>query len=156
MLSNFISLFTALMILLPSEVFAIQWEVIGACSKTPLFQGSAKTNFQESVGKYSLRIFNENKIPFIGFEQGFNSIANSPVGLDALEVLSDNEMRAYGWCYSINGQIPDVMPDQLSFLDQDDKLTWFYAFSLNKNGEWINYCVPAWTVQSAQFCSEAH
>lgn len=144
----------ALLGLVPSLSHALQWEVIGPCSPKPLFHGLEVPEPSESLGAYSIRVFNNNKIPYQGVAQGLNSIANSPTGLDALEVLSDTSMRAYGWCFEIDGLTPDKMPDQVLLSENTKKIRWFFAYSLNQNNEWINYCQPAWKVRSEQFCSK--
>lgn len=131
---------------------AVSFAVIGPCSPRPLFSGSFKTDLSDNVGKISMDIFDANKIPYAGTEDGMNRIINSPVGDEALEVLSDTKMRAYGWCFSINGVIPDVLAGQAHFTKQNDYLTWFYAYSTYDQGVWTDYCVPSYKIKSPQFC----
>lgn len=131
---------------------AVYFTVIGACSEKPVHSGSFKTDLEDSVGKISMDIFDFNKIPYVGTEHGMNSIINSPVGLDAMEVISDSKMRAYGWCFSVNGVIPDVLASETYFSKQNDVLNWFYAYSTYDQGVWTDYCVPAYKIKSPQFC----
>lgn len=134
---------------------AISFEVIGACSEIPLHQGSFEvTNLSISAGATSLAIFNQQKIPYVGNESGFNSIVNSPIGLDSIEVISDTKMRAYGWCYSVNGTQPEVLAGDYLFSSNDDKLVWFYAYSTYELGQWLDYCVPSYQIKASQFCSK--
>jgi hypothetical protein len=103
---------------------------------------------------YSLNIFDKTPIPYLGTESGFNSILGTPTGDGAIEILSDTKMRAYGWCYSVNGVKPDVIPQDYFFKTQDDELVWFYGYSTYDDGEWVDYCVPSFTVKASQFCPQ--
>lgn len=134
---------------------AISFEVIGPCSSTPVYSGVFTMNdLKISVGKTSISIFDQQKIPYIGSEMGFNSIVGTPTGMDALEVLSDTKMRAHGWCYSVNGVGPDVMASDYFFNSNNDKLVWFFGYSTYDNGQWVDYCVPSYKVKASQFCSK--
>lgn len=79
-------------------------------------------------------------------------IANSPIGLDAMEVLSDTKMRAHGRCFSVNGVVPDVLASETYLAAQDDYISWFYAYSTYDRGVWTDYCVPTYQIKPAQFC----
>lgn len=135
-----------------STSFAITFAVVGPCSSSPQHKGSFKTDLSESVGKISIDIFDFNDIPYVGTENGMNSILNTPTDLDSMEVISETKMRAYGWCYSVNGEIPNVLPSAFFFKKQSDHLVWFYAFSTYDSGTWLDYCVPSYTVKAPQFC----
>lgn len=149
------SLLLSLLAIAPFTVSAITYEVIGPCSDTPVHAGSFElADIGTSAGKASVMIFEQQKIPYQGDEAGFNSIINTPTGIDSIEVLSETKMRAYGWCYSIDGVEPNVMADKISFNSNGSKLIWFYAYSTYDNGSWMDYCVPSYTVKAAQFCSQ--
>ncbi len=134
------------------SVHAVYFDVIGACSKKPQHAGTFITDISESVGKISVDIFEAHNIPFVGSEEGMAMIANSPMGLDAMEVLSDTKMRAYGWCFSINGVIPDVLASKSYLTSQNDYISWFYAYSTYDSGIWLDYCVPSYNLKAKQFC----
>lgn len=141
--------------LLAFNAHAITYEVIGACSEEPIHQGSFELNdLNINAGAVSLKIFNQDKIPYIGDENGFNSIANTSTGLDSIEVVSETKMRAYGWCYSINDTQPQVPAGSYLFTNSDDKLVWFYAYSTYENGQWLDYCVPSYQIKASQFCAK--
>lgn len=131
---------------------AVYFDVIGACSKKPLYAGTFMTDVNDSIGKISVDIFEANKIPYIGSEEGMAMIANSPIGLDAMEVLSDTKMRAHGWCFSVNGVVPDVLASKSYLAKQDDYISWFYAYSTYDRGVWTDYCVPTSKISPTQFC----
>ncbi|MNT10524.1 hypothetical protein D3C72_1453590 [compost metagenome] len=104
------------------------------------------------MGALGIEIFDMNKIPYVGAAEGINSLLNSPTGMDSIEVVSDTEMRVYGWCYTVNGKQPKEMPHEIKFKSQDDKLIWFYAYSTNKENKWTDYCSPAYWIKAPQFC----
>lgn len=145
-------LVSALLMSFSSPLYAVSFSVVGPCSERPLYAGTFKTDLEDNVGKVSMDIFDFYKIPYAGNEYGMNSILNTPVGLDAIEVLSDTKMRAYGWCFSINGVIPEVLANEVRFSKQNDVLNWFYAYSTYDQGVWTDYCVPSYQVKAPQFC----
>jgi hypothetical protein len=98
-----------------------------------------------------VEIFEKHGIPYIGSELGFNSILNTPVDREAIEFPAPDEIRAYGWCYEVDGRQPEGMPNEVS-LKGNENLRWFYAFALHKGGEWVSYCTPAHTVKPAKLC----
>lgn len=110
------------------------------------------TDITDNVGKISMDIFNAKNIPYTGSEEAMAMIANSPMGLDAMEVLSDTKMRAYGWCFSVNGVVPETFASKTYLASQDDYVSWFYAYSTYDRGNWLDYCVPSYKIKSKQFC----
>lgn len=78
-------------------------------------------------------------ISWEGNERGVLSIA----GLGNQVVQEGNEIRAYGWCYSVNGVEPDRTPDQVIIPHDMSRLVWFYAYGRMVDGEWREQCVPA-------------
>jgi hypothetical protein len=149
LLATFAGIFTCF------NAYAINYEVIGPCSIKPRESGTFNVDdLKISVGITSVNIFDQQNIPYQGSAAGFNSIINTPTGLDSIEVLSDTKMRAYGWCFSVNGVVPEVMASDYLFTSNDDKLIWFYAYSTYEKGEWLDYCVPSYQVKAAQFCAK--
>ncbi len=147
--------FTLTTLVLSLNASAVSYEVIGPCSEKPVHSGSIQINdLKQSVGKVSVDLFDQNKIPYDGGDYGFRSILGTPVGLDSIEVLSDKKMRAHGWCYTVNNVGPDVLPSDYFFGSNEDKLVWFYGYSTYDNGEWVDYCIPSWRVHADQFCSK--
>lgn len=93
-----------------------------------------------SIGELTIKMLDDYQVPYQGTEQGFNSILNSPTGLDAMVIISDNEMKAYGWCFEINGEIPEVYPNEVFINSTSDNVLWFWGYAHYKNGEWIAQC----------------
>lgn len=145
-------LFTFIIAIVTQPAFAIYFDIKGPCSDKPVHSGSFKTDLNDSVGQITVDILDFHNIAYIGDSEGFSSIIGTPIGTESIEVISDTKMRAYGWCYSINGEIPDVMPHKIKFNSQDDSLSWFYAYSTYDSGKWLDYCVPAYKIRAPQFC----
>lgn len=133
-------------------LWAQSLEVVGPCEETP-FATYERAEFQEqSLGAFTLEGLASLGLRYQGNERGINTIEDSVVGMDALEVLSDTEMRAYGWCFSINGQVPELFADEIPLTKVTDKVVWFFAFAHYLGGDWVAQCVPAHTVRSAKLC----
>lgn len=93
-----------------------------------------------SVGELTIKILNDYDVPFQGSEQGLNSILNSPTGLDAMVMISESEMKAYGWCFKINGVIPEVYANEVFINSLTDQVVWFWGYAHYLNGDWIAQC----------------
>lgn len=127
--------------------------VIGPCSEKPVFEREFEvTGSSSSAGGISVRIFEESGLPYAGDADGFNSIMGSPSGAQAIEFVSVGKMRVYGWCFSVSGVLPEVMPGAFYLKSDADRLIWFYAFSTYENGLWTDTCVPSYTIKAPQFC----
>ena len=88
-----------------ANAYAISYEVIGPCSAEPVFKGTTlPLDLKQSVGKISVSIFDQQKIPYLGTEAGFNSILGTPTGEASIEILSDKKMRAHGFGHHLNRQ----------------------------------------------------
>ena len=145
---------TICLIFFSLTAFSASIKIIGPCSAAPFSEKQIVIDdLKTNVGQITVSYLLEEKIPFAGDEFGIGSINNSAVGDDAIEVLSDTELRAYGWCYTINNIIADQMPNDTFLTNYQDSIIWFYAFSTYSMGEWSNYCTPAYTLHSPKFCS---
>lgn len=138
-------------LLLPVLVHALSFEVVGPCRAAPEFRVEHELVMPATVGSASVEILDRHQIPYIGSELGFNSILNTPVDRDAIEFPAPDEIRAYGWCFELNGKQPMNMPHEIA-LNGSEHLRWFYAFALYRKGEWVSYCTPAHTIKPAKLC----
>jgi hypothetical protein len=132
---------------------ASTFQVIGPCSPQPLYQAEVRSQ-APTLGDLTVEVLKNAAIPFQGDRSGIKAIYNSPVGDDALEVLSNTQMRSYGWCVSINGQQPGVMPDEVKLTGSQNHIVWFYAFTLYDRGVWKNFCTPSYKVKSLAVCKQ--
>jgi len=128
------------------------FKIVGPCSKAPVIKHNFSLEASSTVGKLSVELFDEQGIPYIGSELGMNSILETPTGTDAIEIISDSEMLAYGWCYSVNGFEPGEYPHKVS-VNNDDEVLWWFGYAHYKNGEWIAQCTPSYERMSPKFCN---
>ncbi len=142
-------LFTMLFTTLSAEAHIIS--VVGPCDSKPLIEKEMVAS-ATNVGDLTVKFLTKHKVPFEGNERGLHSVYGTPVGNEALEILSDTEMRAYGWCYLVNKVGPDVFPHEYPLSLESKKIEWFFGFAHYKNGEWITYCTPAHTIKPAFLC----
>lgn len=148
--------FTFYLLLTSIPLFATTFEVrfIGGCSSQPLLIQKIKFNDGLNVGDLSLKALDDNQIPYQGTSQGINQIFNSPIGLEALEILNEQEMLSYGWCYEIDNVIPEVYPNEILITKSTQVITWFYGYAHYLNGKWISQCEKSYLRQSAQICAD--
>jgi len=108
-----------------------------------------------TVSDYTLHAFQKSSIDFKGDEIAITSILNTQTGLDAYEVISDNEMKAYGWCFEVDGKQPNLFMNQIKIdPTQNSHINWFYGYAHYLNGEWITYCSPSNAERSAFVCKD--
>jgi hypothetical protein len=142
-----------LLIILASlnSAHALQLTVIGPCSATPLLDVQSSTA-PTNLGDLTVSVLTKYQIPFHGDRTGIASIANSPVGDAALEVLPDHSFRAYGWCVSVDNVEPQLTPNNVRIDSSVQSVKWFYASTRNLNGNWLEYCAPAYITHSLSLC----
>ena len=133
---------------------ALQMDIIGACDPVALLSTSVelKDNEATTLGDLTVKVLNQNHIPFKGSAEGISQIYDSPTGDQALEVLSTSQMRAYGWCVHVDQDEPYEMPDKVIITNKVQKITWFYAYSFYDAGDWKDFCTAAWKERSLPYC----
>jgi hypothetical protein len=117
---------------------AITLQVIGKNSE-PLFAIESNESVPSNIGKISTDIFDKQKIDYDGSIDGITKLFD--LGQE-IEVISKTEIKAHGWCFSIDGFVPETMSDETPVLQQDSVIRWYYAFAHYKDGQWIGQCVP--------------
>jgi hypothetical protein len=75
-----------------------------------------------------------------GSEAGILSLENLS---SAIEILSDTEMNAYGWCYRVDGVLSNLLADQYVLTGQETLIEWFYAYAHLDKDQWTTMCTPA-------------
>jgi hypothetical protein len=139
-------------ILLISSAHALEVSFLGPCSDTPLHISNESLELEKSVGHYTVEVLEKHNIDYIGSERGLNSAFGTPTGEGALEILSNSEMRAYGWCYRVGGFEPGVFPHEYFVGSDEDHIVWFFGFAHYKEGQWITQCEPAHELKPAFLC----
>lgn len=132
---------------------AVTLKVTGPCSEKPVKEAQVTADAAKSVGEITKSYFDANGITYKGDVGGFYSILNSATGMDAFEVVSDTELRAYGWCFSVNGAVATVSASEVKPSSQNDVIEWFYGFVTQKDGVWsAEPCAPGHKIKAPQFC----
>lgn len=125
---------------------AVSFKVIGKNGEV-LAAGEHLANLPQTVGQISVDFFNAAKIPFVGDIDGIVSIH----GLGSeMDLISDTDMKAYGWCYSVNGSVPEDFVHKINIDAQKTELIWFYAYAYYRSGQWTHQCVPHGEVASEE------
>ena len=94
------------------------------------------------------------EIPYVATETSMVHIFNTPVGKEAIEIVNENHYRVYGWCYEVDGVMPNVTMDQFT-IDPvtTEEVRWFYGFAEQINGKWVNYCEPLYNHPEQFICA---
>ncbi len=134
-----------------SSAFSQEIEFIGPCSHEPIFSQEFSPKF-ETIGDLTVYVLDKNKISYLGNEEGINSVFGTPVGSDAIEVLSDTDMRSYGWCFFVDGKLSDVYAHQYLLNSTIQKVQWIYSYALLKKDKWVSMCEKAYKVKPKFLC----
>jgi hypothetical protein len=131
--------------------YALRVEFIGPCDSRPFLSRDYTSSPNDTIGDVTINLLQNAGIPFLGDSKGINQIYNSPIGLDAMEVISNNEMLAYGWCYELDGKILESYPDEVK-VGHGKKLKWFYGYAHYLDGIWIAQCLASHLRRSLFMC----
>lgn len=122
------------------------------CAGTAWLEVQRDGDAGRSVGEVTVSGLQQADIPFVGTDSGISSIKGTVTGDAAVEVISDSEMRAYGWCFSIDGVEPDAMPDQVPVPGDGSEIRWYFGFAHYRDGAWVSYCTPTRQARPAYIC----
>lgn len=125
---------------------------VGPCEKAPLAINEFHNVQGKTIGEVTIESLDKLAVPYAGNDRGLNSVFSTPTGLEAMEVISDTEMLAYGWCYSVNGFEPALFPSEIT-AKENDTILWWFGYAHFKDGEWITQCTPSYERRADQFCS---
>jgi hypothetical protein len=145
-----ISIFLSIM---SFQLWALELKFIGPCDEDFILKAQVSGDYS-NVGELTVATLKQFKIPFKGSPEGISSVFHTPTGEEALEVVSPNEMRAYGWCYSIDGIAPEVYPHEAPVYPHTKSIVWHYGFARYYNGQWVTQCTPAHTVKPKFLCED--
>ena len=132
---------------------AIELKFIGPCDENFIMRTEVEDGFV-NVGELTVLTLKKFGIPFMGSEEGLSSVFSTPVGKDAIEIISEDEMRAYGWCFSVDGIAPEVFPHEIRITPQTRSIVWHFGFARFYKGEWFTQCTPAYSVKPDFLCQE--
>lgn len=131
---------------------ALTIEFVGPCGHKPMLSSQVQATAAKTVGDLTIATLERFRVPYAGNAQGLNTAFNTPIGMDAMEVISDYEMKSYGWCYAVDNAIPEIFPNVFPLSAKIQKITWFYGFAHYYKGEWLSQCEPAWEVKPDFLC----
>lgn len=146
-----ISIISFLLISL-SSFSAVNISIIGACTSEALHQETyTKFPTDWTIGDISIDFFEKEEIQWDGSRIGIEQLIEIPTDDNELIILSDQEMLAYGWCYSVNGNVPEEYPHKITVLP-GDHIVWYFAYSRYLEGKWVSQCVPSYQSPRQEFC----
>ncbi len=134
--------FLALSIFTLENAYSITVTFEAPCSDKAWFSATLDADSGQTVGDLTLKALKQSGLAFVGSAAGINSINGTVTGLEASEVISDIEMRAYGWCYTVDLVEPTLLPNQFKIKTGTEKIHWFFAYSHYFNGKWLDMCIP--------------
>ncbi len=132
---------------------AVELKFIGPCSPDFVMRTEVTEDYR-NIGELTVATLAKFGVPHEGTEEGLASAFNTPTGKGALEVVSDVELRAYGWCYSVDGVAPEVYPHEIPITPETKSVVWHFGFARYYKGEWITQCTPAHTIRPTFLCED--
>ena len=135
-------------------IFAAQIRVENPCAGDPWLDADVAGVEGQSVGSLTIEALERFHLPFSGQESNLSSIRSLPRAEHTLEVINATDMRAYGWCFHVNGVEPAVMPDQVKVTHASDRITWFLAYAEMVGGTWVSMCNPTHESLPSFICGE--
>lgn len=128
-------------------------EFIGPCKDEFIMKVTVEEEY-DNVGLLTINTLAKFSIPHKGTAEGLVSAFETPVGDQAIEVISNDELRAYGWCFAVDGVAPEVYPHEVPVTSDTKRIVWTYGFARFSKGEWVTQCTPAHTVKPDFLCKD--
>lgn len=132
--------FLSLFLFSINQSFALNYEINHPCKEKLSAKGQILINDVVDALTLTQSIAKNHNIKIEVVENGIKGFYDLP-GTKNFEILNEVTFRAYGWCYAINTQFPEVMPKNY-LLQDSDQINWFLGSSTYQNGEWLDYCTP--------------
>ncbi len=131
---------------------ALEFKLFHPCESKLNITSEILLNESESALNITIANLKNHKINHQLLEGGIKSIytLNSEKNL---EIIDAKNFISYGWCYSVNGQLPESMPDQYHLVN-NDSISWFLGSSEYSEGQWISYCRPVHLEENSKYCKE--
>lgn len=150
-------LITSLLLSFSTNLMAIRFEIMNICKPEAFIQKDLELDGPDYLSTITIDFLNKNNIPFLGNETGIQTMLETPMGNQALEIISDTVMRSYGWCYEVDYKIPDVLMSEVFIKPKHtEHIRWFYGYAEYNAGTWINYCVPVFENPTPFICDKLY
>lgn len=135
--------------------FAFEFTVTDTCENKYVLSENIEILNSTNAGELTLYMFDHYEVPYTGNIDSITSILGTITGLDSYEVISDREMKVYGWCYEIDGVQPDKLMSEVTIDPTVHKsMNWFYGYAHYLDGEWISYCTPVYLEKNKFICGD--
>jgi hypothetical protein len=124
--------------------FAVEITVQGINGQKILRKNLRKADLSKSVGELTVEVL-EKKYGKDSeeFEADVVSVTEIAGLRTKSERYSDGSVRAFGWCYTVNGSAPDAMADEVRLSAQSDRILWYYgSMTYSPTTGWENECRP--------------
>ena len=143
-----------LFLILSSNVHAAyEFTIEDPCSDQPILRADLN-QYGTTLGDVTIEALKKSNIPFKGSREGVASMLNTPTGDESVDILSNYEMRAFGWCYELNGKMLESMPDGVITDEKTRSVRWFYAYAHYLKGDWISQCEEDKKIIKKFFCKK--
>lgn len=119
---------------------ALEFKVIHPYEQVALIETTIELEATETLGALTIKVLDDSGLEYLGNERGIHSILETPIGDEAIEVISDTEMKVFGWCFEVDGQLPVFLADQVQLQPTTKIVEWFFGYARYKEGEWVSYC----------------
>ncbi len=93
-----------------------------------------------TVGAITIDVLEQYEVPYTGGVYGITSMFGH--GQD-LEVISDTEMKAFGWCFRVDGRTPMTLANETPVPPRVGRIEWFYAYARYVSGTWSQPCLTS-------------
>lgn len=147
-------LFITLLSLFSLNALAIEFEITNLCDDKPYTLVEISHENFKNVGEITLEVLNLQNIKFKGNLFGISSMLKTPTGMEAIEVISNTEMKSYGWCYYVDGHGPDVLMNEYPIDENTKTVRWVFGYAHYKGGQWRTYCTPVFKHKEDFICSK--
>ncbi len=124
------------------------------CTGKAVQRDDWREELPRTVGSLTVATLQRAQIPYLGNEVGIHSMLGTPLGDEALEIINRMEMRSYGWCYEVDGEVPESLPNTFVITSKHKKITWFFGYAHYVAGEWVSQCEKVSDTRPPFICSE--
>jgi hypothetical protein len=149
-------LLSILLISMSLEAYCAFWiEIVNPCVNVPSVFEEVDIFAPAKMNEVVNFFFPNFGIPYLATESSMLHIFHTPYGDEAMEMVNSNHFRFYGWCYSVDGVIPDVTMDQFTVDPYYvHHIRWFYGFVELINGQWGEYCQALYNHPDRFICAD--
>ena len=145
-----------LIFLLSAPLQGVEVKVTSVCNQNKSYVMDFDLDAEKTILDYSIELLDSFLLDYQAYDNGISSIFNSPTATKALEILPNNSLRSYGWCFltsSVKG-LPAKMPNEIVVTNQHEKIHWFYAYAESQQGRWVKFCEPVYKSKPKFICKQ--